>query len=336
MQPLGINLTNGNYASFEQDPVKYKLYQEAIRQALIDRKSTANSNSTMNVMILGAGRGPLCRAAFEAAKAAQCDIEIIVVEKNSTIFYMLKQTIAELKRQGAKIHLFEGYMQKVKIPAHLKADIFVSELLGAFGCNELSPECLDGAEKNGLLKADGISIPQSYESHIEPIMSWRLINGFHKSCSFQDKFWSSNCVNYVSIDQLQMLWKFEHPMRCRAAESMNNARCVKLTFTAQDDAVLHGFAAYFSTTLYKDIEFNIVRGRHTKDLISWWPNYFPAKSFKVLKQGEQFSVEFERKIDDIKVWYEWTVEGCATSNVQGLCHPLARSMEVVKCIRSSK
>ena len=28
-----------------------------------------------------------------------------------------------------------------------KADILVSELLGSFGDNELSPECLDGAEK---------------------------------------------------------------------------------------------------------------------------------------------------------------------------------------------
>lgn len=26
-----------------------------------------------------------------------------------------------------------------------QADIVISELLGSFGCNELSPECLDGA-----------------------------------------------------------------------------------------------------------------------------------------------------------------------------------------------
>lgn len=36
----------------------------------------------------------------------------------------------------------------------------VSELLGSFGDNELSPECLDGAQK--FLKEDGISIPSSY------------------------------------------------------------------------------------------------------------------------------------------------------------------------------
>lgn len=37
----------------------------------------------------------------------------------------------------------------------------VSELLGSFGDNELSPECLDGAQR--FLKEDGISIPSSYD-----------------------------------------------------------------------------------------------------------------------------------------------------------------------------
>ena len=34
-----------------------------------------------------------------------------------------------------------------------QADILVSELLGSFGDNELSPECLDGAQR--FLKSDG-------------------------------------------------------------------------------------------------------------------------------------------------------------------------------------
>jgi protein arginine N-methyltransferase 5 len=42
--------------------------------------------------------------------------------------------------------------------APCKADILVSELLGSWGDNELSPECLDGAQR--FLKPDGISIPQ--------------------------------------------------------------------------------------------------------------------------------------------------------------------------------
>lgn len=42
-----------------------------------------------------------------------------------------------------KVQLVFGDMRLVEIPE--KADILVSELLGSFGDNELSPECLDGA-----------------------------------------------------------------------------------------------------------------------------------------------------------------------------------------------
>jgi type II protein arginine methyltransferase len=56
-----------------------------------------------------------------------------------------------------------------------KADILVSELLGSFGDNELSPECLDGAQ--AFLKEDtGISIPYEYTSYVAPISSSKLWN----------------------------------------------------------------------------------------------------------------------------------------------------------------
>ncbi len=53
-----------------------------------------------------------------------------------------------------------------------QADILVSELLGSFGDNELSPECLDGAQR--FLKSEGISIPCAYTSHLQPITSAKL------------------------------------------------------------------------------------------------------------------------------------------------------------------
>lgn len=55
-----------------------------------------------------------------------------------------------------------------------QADILVSELLGSFGDNELSPECLDGAQK--FLREGGISIPQSYTSFLQPITTAKLWN----------------------------------------------------------------------------------------------------------------------------------------------------------------
>ena len=62
-----------------------------------------------------------------------------------------------------------------------QADILVSELLGSFGDNELSPECLDGAQK--FLKEGGISIPQSYTSFLQPITTAKLWNDVKVSLS---------------------------------------------------------------------------------------------------------------------------------------------------------
>jgi hypothetical protein len=44
---------------------------------------------------------------------------------------------------GDYVHLLFGDMRTVKVPEQV--DILISELLGSFGDNELSPECLDGA-----------------------------------------------------------------------------------------------------------------------------------------------------------------------------------------------
>lgn len=52
-------------------------------------------------------------------------------------------------------------------------DIMVSELLGSFADNELSPECLDGV--NHLINpVHGISIPASYSAHLTPISAPKL------------------------------------------------------------------------------------------------------------------------------------------------------------------
>ena len=41
------------------------------------------------------------------------------------------------------VNIVYGDMRKIELPEQV--DIIVSELLGSFGDNELSPECLDGA-----------------------------------------------------------------------------------------------------------------------------------------------------------------------------------------------
>ena len=73
--------------------------------------------------------------------------------------------------------------------APCKADVLVSELLGSFGDNELSPECLDGAQS--FLHDEGISVPQNYTSFLAPIQSsklWNEVAKFGESGKFETPF----------------------------------------------------------------------------------------------------------------------------------------------------
>ncbi|MBA7492658.1 hypothetical protein ES702_03208 [subsurface metagenome] len=54
-----------------------------------------------------------------------------------------------------------------------KIDILISELLGSFADNELSPECLDGVQ-HLLNPTHGISIPASYTAHLTPAAAPKL------------------------------------------------------------------------------------------------------------------------------------------------------------------
>ena len=56
---------------------------------------------------------------------------------------------------------------------HYNIDILISELLGSFADNELSPECLDGVQ-HLLNPLHGVSIPTSYTAHLSPIAAPKL------------------------------------------------------------------------------------------------------------------------------------------------------------------
>lgn len=57
----------------------------------------------------------------------------------------------------------------------------MSELLGSFGDNELSPECLIPTEK--FLKKGGIYLPYSYTNYILPISSQIIWNEISHYCN---------------------------------------------------------------------------------------------------------------------------------------------------------
>ncbi|KAI8872900.1 PRMT5-domain-containing protein [Ramicandelaber brevisporus] len=208
LQPLMDHLSSATYEAFERDPVKYMQYEEAIFAALREYIPPEEANTrTAVIMVVGAGRGPIVHRALRAADRAQRKVRVYAVEKNPNAFVTLQQ----IRQQawGDRVSVVFSDMRFWDAPE--KADILVSELLGSFGDNELSPECLDGAQR--LLKAGGISIPSSYEAYVAPMSSSKLhadVAAFKSTSHFETPY----VVMFQATDLIaepQQVWGFVHP-----------------------------------------------------------------------------------------------------------------------------
>ncbi|XP_049813018.1 protein arginine N-methyltransferase 5 isoform X1 [Schistocerca nitens] len=324
LQPLMDNLESQTYEVFEKDPVKYNEYQRAIYTVLLDRIPFEEKNTNVQVlMVVGAGRGPLVRAALNAAHKADRKIRVYAVEKNPNAVVTLQAQQEEL--WGSQVTVVSCDMREWDAPE--MADILVSELLGSFGDNELSPECLDGAQK--FLKADGVSIPCSYTSYLCPVQSSKLY-GEVRLCKEKDKHplqhfempYVVHLQNKYQLAATQPLFRFDHPNRSKV---MDNSRYKALTFDINQRSILHGFSGYFDTTLYKNITLSIVPETHTKGMFSWFPIFFPLREPVHLRAGEQLEVHFWRLSNKKSVWYEW----CVTKPTPGPVHnPNGRSYTI--------
>lgn len=303
LQPLQDNLESQTYETFERDATKYATYEEAVYRALLDRVPQEAAASTTVLMVVGAGRGPLVASSLRAATRAQRALRVYAVEKNPNAVVTLQHRAVA-----------EGWQDTVTVvPADMRdwqapeqADILVSELLGSFGDNELSPECLDGAQR--FLKPDGISIPQSYTSFLQPITSHKLWNDVHAYDDIEH-FETPFVVKLFKVTPLartQPVFTFEHPNR---AAVIDNARSAKLSFqcTVPGGALCHGLAGYFDTYLYKDVTLSIHPETRTANMFSWFPIFFPLRHPFYVPPGAVVEVHMWRCAARHKVWYEWAV-----------------------------
>nr|CAD7587186.1 unnamed protein product [Timema genevievae] len=310
LQPLMDNLETHTYEVFEKDPTKYNEYERAIYCALVDRiPYEERDEKEFVVMVVGAGRGPLVRASLMAAHKADRKIKVYAVEKNPNAVVSLQAQQAELWKD--KVTVVSCDMREFNPPE--KADILVSELLGSFGDNELSPECLDGAQK--FLKEDGISIPMSYTSYLCPIQSSKLYNEV-RQCKDSNKppihQYETPYVVYLNnkfqLSSPQSLFTFNHPNK---AAIIDNSRYKCLNFKVCQKSVLHGFSGYFDTVLYQNaslcITLSILPETHTRGMFSWFPIFFPMKEPIHLLEGDNLAVHFWRLSTKKNVWYEWAV-----------------------------
>ncbi|ESO87913.1 hypothetical protein LOTGIDRAFT_194048 [Lottia gigantea] len=307
LQPLMDNLESQTYEIFERDPVKYSQYQKAVYYALLDKISESEKDQKKIVlMVVGAGRGPLVRAALAAAQQADRQVKkLYAVEKNPNAVVTLENLKDEM--WGELVDVISCDMRVWEAPE--KADILISELLGSFGDNELSPECLDGAQR--FLKDDGISIPCEYTSYLAPLQSPKLYNEVRASKEKDqlpgspfEKPYVVRLHNCHVLTEPKSVFTFHHPNK---DEVIDNNRYISLEFQAEFNCVVHGFAGYFETILYKNITLSILPSTHSPGMFSWFPILFPIKTPMNIKAGNKIIMDIWRRCTDKNVWYEWTI-----------------------------
>jgi protein arginine N-methyltransferase 5 len=298
MRTLDVNLSSGCYEMFETDDRKYDLYEEAMRCAFAAR----GSDPELTVAVVGAGRGPLVDRALRAGFQ-----HIFVVEKNRNVLILLRKRRVEDWPEG--VVLIEGDMRHVSLPR--RVDIIVSELLGGFGDNELSPECLAGCDR--ILSDGAISIPQRYASVIVPIMSDRI----WASAVHQERLQQMSVVSLtptVSLAEPQQVFEFVHP----GANQLYGRKI--LTFAATDEGIMHGFGGWFTSVLFADVVMDARTPDGFRGLNSWENVFFPISRPMKIRRGDKIVAVFERKANATAVWYEWWViepEMSPVENVAG-------------------
>lgn len=196
----------------------------------------------------------------------------------------------------------------VQTPTHGPIDILISELLGSFADNELSPECLDGILPL-LNPTHGISIPASYTAYLTPIAAPKLHADILARTSTDREAPNTpyvvmlHAIDYLSttsrpntnssgtdsssipvpVPNVLPVWSFTHgPMEPLppSSENSHNTRQARLNFNLRDRAVCHGLAGYFEATLYPGIELStnpLNMDEKSPEMMSWFPIFFPLK-----------------------------------------------------------
>ncbi|ORZ35474.1 PRMT5 arginine-N-methyltransferase-domain-containing protein [Catenaria anguillulae PL171] len=309
LQPLMDHLEAQTYDVFERDPVKYRKYTAAVAECLRDRTKTLAAAEMIKpqlVMVVGAGpRGPLVDCVLKGAQQAKVNVKVIAVEKNPNALVSLKR---KQKEQWGEALVEVVYADMRQWKPKEKCDILVSELLGSFGDNELSPECLDGVQH--VLKDDGVSIPQSYTPYLAPVSSSKLYSEASKL-----KTPGSLETSYVVMirnawltSPVQPLWTFSHPAPALLPDNLHNERYATVTFDiGAQPALIHGFAGYFECVLYGGVTMSTRPDNHTPDMTSWFPIYFPIRHPMHVPAGSKVGVHVWRVTGAHKVWYEWAM-----------------------------
>lgn len=338
LKPLSDNLSNYTYHVFEKDKVKYDLYESAIFQALQDllketKQKWLAKDSNLVILVTGAGRGPLVDKTFKCLQRLKIvGSHLIALEKNpQAMLYLQKRN-------------FDCWNNSVEIinqdmrswPSQTKVDLCISELLGSFGCNELSPECLWNIETYHS-KPTTKFIPQKYTSYVAPVSSPLLYQKLKSmGPNALESPWVIHKIPYCMLSsKINELWSFEHP---NSSKFDPFTKVTTTQFKVKHKGEMHGLVGFFTATLYSNITLSILpdestvklktdrefndqpleekrssglyqKVNHTSEMNSWSPIFFPLKQPFFISDDTEVEVFMARNhtLDSDRVWYEWSV-----------------------------
>jgi protein arginine N-methyltransferase 5 len=342
------------------------------------------------IAVVGAGRGPLVSSILRAAddlKLPKNKLHVFAIEKNRNAVFTLRSVLSSHEQQHcssaettttASGEVYESRGNWAGRVTVIQADIrnlvsysviqrpepfnqlpvkplhmIVSELLGSFGDNELSPECLDAAQQL-LIPEIGVMIPFRSTSFLTPISSQRLWSEVRKTQAiagaagsgvsgglFAGSKWFETplVVSMANVHTLAEhplpVFSFTHPSVGKEDESLtsiaanndHNVREVTLRFPPlSSTSLLHGFAGYFTADLIDGVTLSILPdpSLRTQGLFSWFPIFFPLRDPILCSKGDEIEIKMWRKSSSSggggslgtgTVWYEWAVTSPSISHI---------------------
>ncbi|KAG7829763.1 hypothetical protein KL920_002622 [Ogataea angusta] len=344
LQPLSENLNNATYKVFEQDQAKYECYERAMISSLMDLMNlprfqhvrnlpnfgaTAFNTSSLTVtekgpesdvqqsfeylkiLVIGPGRGPLIERLFAAIKFLNLDLDkvhITAIEKSPTVMVYLSQRNQDFWNGKVDIINADVRSWAPHVPSQSGFHLIISELLGSFGCNELSPECLYSVEQY-CDPDNSIFIPKEYTSFVAPAISPSIYTKLLE-CNDLSKFHTCYvplCDEYDTLSsKYSKLWTFQHPLK-----NGNMKRQAHTTLHCHRKGTIHGLLGFFQAELYNGIIISNCptgSGPSPHNLVSWLPFFMPLEQPMQLTDDQELAVFVKRDTAPDRVWYEWSLE----------------------------
>jgi protein arginine N-methyltransferase 5 len=289
----------------------------------------------LRVCVAGAGRGPLVRRLLAAAAAAGVPVRAWAVEKNPNAVLHLRG-VGEAEGWAARgVTVVRADARTWAGPADGGGgfDLLVSELLGSFGDNELSPECLGDAEP--LLAPGGASIPSEYTSYLAPVSSAKLWTAASARGSCESLY-VVRALRAAPLAPPAAAFTFRHP----GHPVGSSRRAARLEFDPAAvgalPALLHGFSGYFSAVLWEGggggdgapaVRLCTLPASHAPaDMLSWFPLFLPLAEPVLVERGERIALQLWRCVEEGeplaeegggpqprrrgapgRVWFEWAL-----------------------------